>query len=746
MRFTPAQLSEREIDLQREVRAFLSANNPPDPEFPRAFSNRFDREFSRKMAAAGFVGRQLPPEFGGHGSGPVDSFVIIEEMYAAQAPFFAHFVADRQTAPHVLHYGSAELREQILPKITAGEVAFAVGMSEPDAGSDLAAIRTRAERVDGGWSLSGTKIWSSFAHKADFITALCRTTPPGDDRHDGMSQLIVDLTSPGVTVRPIPMLDGSEKFNEVVFDEVFVPDHMVLGEPGQGWRQVTGELVHERASPDRYMTGVPILEDLAAHLADQDATPRQHVQVLGGLTARLWAVRAMTLSLARGRERGETGGAPVALAKDLATTLAQEIVESTRLLYDEEIDPDSDTTISARLAKATMQAPLATIAGGTNEILRTVAAKGLRGTAQRCASTGSLVDDTIIEVFGKHTEVERVVAAERCGWDERLWSICAEIGLPWLGVEEARGGSGGTLDDALRMIRWAGYFGVPLPLAESALLGSWLLAGAGLQLPDGPVTVAPGSDHDRIAVRAIGGKRVLDGVFHRVPWAARSERIAVLAEVDDTPMVLSLPTAAAVVTPGRNIAYEPRDRVEFTALELTPDIGRPAAPGHTPAGLRRRGALVRSIQIAGACLAASDLSIDYAGIRTAFGRPIGRFQAVQAHLVRAAADAELAALAGSLAGARMGTDLEAFSVAAAKAVSGRAGRLVAASAHQVHGAISMTQEYSLHLRTRRIWSWSHEYGTETWWAAEVGDAVLADEGEHRLWRTLTREPGTKVVR
>ena len=132
-------------------------------------------------------------------------------------------------------------------------------MSEPDAGSDLASVRTRAVPVDGGWSVTGTKIWTSGAHRSSYFVVLCRTSP-AEDRHNGLSQLIVDLRSPGITINPIEMLDGTSEFNEVVLEEVFVPDDMVLGEIGRGWQQVTSELAFERASPDRYMSSYRLFE------------------------------------------------------------------------------------------------------------------------------------------------------------------------------------------------------------------------------------------------------------------------------------------------------------------------------------------------------------------------------------------------------------------------------------------------------------------------------------------------------
>ena len=262
MQFAPTALSPAEEALRAEVRDFLAAELPADSRPALGFAGRHDPEFSRTLAKRGWVGMAIPPEYGGHGRSAVDRFVVAEELLAAGAPIGAHFVADRQTAPALLHFGTEEQRRRFLPGIAAGEVYFSLGMSEPDSGSDLASVRTRATRVDGGWTVTGTKVWTSEAHRNHFFAVLCRTAPVAEgDRHAGLSQLIVDLSAPGVRISPIPYLDGSHHFNEVALEDVFVPDDMVLGEPGSGWRQVTSELAYERSGPDRWLSTFPVLRE-----------------------------------------------------------------------------------------------------------------------------------------------------------------------------------------------------------------------------------------------------------------------------------------------------------------------------------------------------------------------------------------------------------------------------------------------------------------------------------------------------
>ncbi len=241
-RFPPVELDDGERELQRQVRAFLAAELPRGSFEPGLGMNgAADPAFSAKLAARGWLGMALPARYGGSERTAVERFVVSEELLRWGAPVGHHWVADRQSGPVINRFGTDEQKQRFLPGICRGELAFSIGMSEPDAGSDLAAVKSRARRVEGGWRLNGTKVWTTGAHRNDWILVLCRTSDEAD-RHAGLSQLIVSLRDPDVTVRPIPMLDGSADFNEVVFDDVFVPDDMLLGTPGAGWKQIGAEL------------------------------------------------------------------------------------------------------------------------------------------------------------------------------------------------------------------------------------------------------------------------------------------------------------------------------------------------------------------------------------------------------------------------------------------------------------------------------------------------------------------------
>jgi alkylation response protein AidB-like acyl-CoA dehydrogenase len=304
----------------------------------------------------------------------VERFVVIEELLAAGAPVGAHWIADRQTAPTLLAFGTEAQRRRFLPAICAGRCFFSIGMSEPDAGSDLAAVGTTARRVEEGWVLNGTKIWTSHAHRNHFFCVLCRTGPRSGDRHEGLSQLIVDLRSPGLAVRPIQALDGSHHFNEVVLDEVFVPDDLVLGDIGDGWHQVTSELAHERGGPDRFLSAYQLLEH---YLREWPATDPVGTEEVGRLVARFWMIRQLSLSVARAVDLGRSPAAEAAMVKDLGTAFEQDTVATIQRLVDTEVDPGATSVLAQLLARSVLLSPSYTIRGGTSEVLRGLAARAL---------------------------------------------------------------------------------------------------------------------------------------------------------------------------------------------------------------------------------------------------------------------------------------------------------------------------------------------------------------------------------
>jgi alkylation response protein AidB-like acyl-CoA dehydrogenase len=368
-------------ELRGSLRDFLAADRAAFGWQPAvdAWLSSWDENFSARLGGAGFLGLTIPPEYGGRGLGHLHRYVVTEELLACGAPVAAHWIADRQVGPGLLSYGTEEQRRRILPKIAAGQYFSAIGMSEPQAGSDLAACAARATRTDGGWLLSGTKVWTSGAHLAHQIVVLARTAPQDPQRrHAGFSQFIVPTNSPGIDISPIVLMSGEHHFNEVTFDEVFVDDTNLLGRVGDGWRQVTAELSFERSGPERILTTAPLLTALVRLLAEQDGVDDHAAAALGHLVARVVSLRQLSVSVARALAAGAAPVNEAALVKDLGTRFEQESVDLAADLLSYATDDSRDRTrVAALVEMARVHAPLFTLRGGTNEVLRGMVARGM---------------------------------------------------------------------------------------------------------------------------------------------------------------------------------------------------------------------------------------------------------------------------------------------------------------------------------------------------------------------------------
>ena len=379
MRFKPTQLTDSERELQSEIRAFLAEELPPG-SYERALGMGAgnDKEFSKKLAARGWLGMALPTKYGGHDRTAVDRFIVVEELLRHGAPIGYHWVADRQTGSIINRFGTEEQRQRFLPQICRGELGFSIGMSEPDSGSDLASVSTRATRGADGWLLNGTKVWTSGAHENDWFVVLCRTAPLEDgNKHQGLSQMLVDLSSPGLEINGIPFLDGSPGFNEVVMNDVFVPDELVLGELGMGWAQNTTEMAYERGGPDRWLSTYGIVEEFL-RLHQGSPIGDRAAEMLGWAAARWWAIRNLSLAVARMIDDGEAPSIESALVKEMGTRFEQDVLQKVVELVDLEPSPESESLFERLVTAAILTGPSFTIRGGTIEILRSVASKGLR--------------------------------------------------------------------------------------------------------------------------------------------------------------------------------------------------------------------------------------------------------------------------------------------------------------------------------------------------------------------------------
>ncbi|MGY1703625.1 acyl-CoA dehydrogenase family protein [Geodermatophilus sp. SYSU D00697] len=375
----PAPPSEAAESVRAEVREFLAAELAAGTFATHVdtWLSGVDPAFSRKLGERGWLGMTWPKRYGGHERSAMERYAVTEELLAVGAPVAAHWIADRQSGPNLLRYGTEAQRQEILPRIAAGECFFVIGMSEPDSGSDLASIRTRATRNgDGDWVVTGAKVWTSNAHASHYGIVLVRTSPADpSNRHAGLSQLLVDLSLPGITVNPIRILDGGHHFNEVVFDDVVVPGDMLLGEEGGGWHQVTAELAFERSGPERFLSTYPLVAEFARRACDSG--DRAQLATLGRLSARLLALRQLSMRIAAALDRGELPDIPAALVKDVGTTFEADVIDEVRRVVDVPASLDSPDPLGRALAEAQLHAPGYTLRGGTNEILRGIVARGL---------------------------------------------------------------------------------------------------------------------------------------------------------------------------------------------------------------------------------------------------------------------------------------------------------------------------------------------------------------------------------
>jgi len=317
-----------------------------------------------------------PEQYGGSNCSYLERYVVIEELLAAGAPVGAHWIADRQSGPLLLRFGTEQQKQHYLPKMAQGECFFAIGMSEPNSGSDLASIKTTAKRVDGGWVVNGSKIWTSWAHVCHQMITLCRTEPASDNRHAGLSQLIIDLSSDGVTIRPIKSMAGEQHFNEVFIDNVFVADDAVVGDINNGWNQVMAELAFERSGPERFLSCYRLLEACIESLRAGGPSAQAN-RVIGQFIAKLMVLRQMSLSVASQLQAGKLPVNEASVVKDLGTSFEQDLPEAMRSIVSVEARPQVEEGVPRMLSDAILTAPSFSLRGGTREILRGILAKGL---------------------------------------------------------------------------------------------------------------------------------------------------------------------------------------------------------------------------------------------------------------------------------------------------------------------------------------------------------------------------------
>ena len=374
IRYEPCALPPETNALRLEVRDFLNAELSHLKPSDRANSwSEADEDFTKKLGAKGWIGMTWPKKYGGQEKTMLERYVVQEELLAAGAPISLHFIADRQSGPLLMRFASERVCKDILPKIAKGICYFCIGMSEPDTGSDLAAVRTRAERVSGGWLVNGSKIWTSQAHMVHYMIALLRTNTD-TEKHLGLSQFLVDLrNTKGITIQPVVNLAGRHDFNQVFFEDVLLPDTALIGTEGQGWDQVMTELTFERAGPERYMSSQVLMNEIV-RAATQSPSERTAVEI-GKMVANLASLRQMSLSVAGMQQAGKDPALEGSLIKEIGVAFEQSIPKTAHDLFGIEPSLNNGSELEKTCAMLNMLAPSFSLRGGTREVMRGIIAK-----------------------------------------------------------------------------------------------------------------------------------------------------------------------------------------------------------------------------------------------------------------------------------------------------------------------------------------------------------------------------------
>jgi alkylation response protein AidB-like acyl-CoA dehydrogenase len=719
-----AQLPDNGSELRLRVRALLRDALAEGRYVPTVDSwmTGWDEDFSRLLGSNGFLGITVPVEYGGQGRTYLARFAVTEELLAAGAPIAAHWIADRQVAPALLLHGTEQQKRKYLPRIAAGDCYFAIGMSEPEAGSDLAAVKTRAERVDGGWVLNGNKVWTSGAHHAEAFFVLARTeSAQTAGRYGALSQFIVDLRTPGVDIRAIYSSSGAHHFNEVFLTDVFIGDSEVIGNTGEGWAQVTRELSFERSGPERFLSTFPLF---SAALTATGPDPDPHG--LGHHVARYCALHQMSQQVSTLLQSGVPAGTAAAQVKLLGGTFEGDVVGWIDRLAHRSTRPTMAPTVLHMLDRALAQRPGFTLRGGTTEILRDIIAKRLtKDGAARIRLDLDVDPDLIAMIDDVMADAAHHVQAKRSDPAvlQEIWSQMGPLGLARLTGNAATGGSEAGWAEAATLLRTAAVNDVQLPFVEHDLLGGWLAERVGLPSTTKCTTIAlvePG------------------GTARSVAWTGMCDRILVVSRAADgrAQLAVASPQQARFVNEKSSTLLGRDVQFDCTTLQFT-TIDTAAAED-----LQLRGALARAVQMVGAMGWVVDAAVTHVNERKQFGRTLSQFQAVRSLLAEVAAEAALAAAAVTAAIGIVndadiaGTAFGAAAVAVAKSCTGHASEIVVRHGHQLHGAMGTTLEHGLHRYTNALLFWRNDFGSATYWDARLAKYATSGPSEE-LWQRIT---------
>ncbi len=363
--------------FRQEIRDFLAEEMVDGSTTEDGWIVGYSREFSQKLGARGWIGLTWPKKYGGQERSYLDRLVLTEELLRAGAPVAAHWLGDRQVGPALLAYGSEEQKAEILPRVTNGEVVFCLGMSEPGAGSDLASLRTKAVEEGDAFSLSGQKIWTSFAHVADYAYLVARTDKDAP-KHKGISEFLIDMKTPGITVRPLVDITGEHHFNEVFFDSVRVEKKWLIGEKNRGWYQIASQLDYERSGIERLLSNYPLYRETVRYAQEHGLSNNPLVRnQLAQMQIELTMGRFLIYRVAWLLSHGQVPNYEAAMAKCFCTEVEQRIAQTVSSLlgaYAVLLPGSPAARLAGRVARTYLYAPAYTIQGGTSNVLRNIMA------------------------------------------------------------------------------------------------------------------------------------------------------------------------------------------------------------------------------------------------------------------------------------------------------------------------------------------------------------------------------------